>query len=170
VASEQVLIISADERWRRVLEVTVRLGGAETISRHSVGDALHIPGLEGQHPTSIIVDIAAQTTASELDDVRSLVEANTLPIVVVLPELLVAERDRFVAVGATVLVRPYRPSELFRALWPDKSVGLGADTGPDEPLTVDEEPAEEPPAPDEPIATTPDEPIATEEPASPVEG
>jgi hypothetical protein len=162
VASGQVLIVSADARWLRVLEVTVRLGGAETISRHSVGEALRIPAVAGQHPTAIVVDLGAQTSVSELDDVRSLVQDNTLPAVVILPERLAAERERLVAVGATVLVRPYRPSELYAALWPGETAGLDAPAGGDEPLTVDPEPADEP--------LTLDDVVARDEPASSGEG
>jgi hypothetical protein len=139
VAAGQVLIVSADERWLRVLEVTIRLGGAETISRHSIGDALHIPAVDGQHPTAIVMDLGAQTSEQELEDVRGILHDNTLPAVVILPERLVAERDGFVAVGATVLIRPYRPSELYNALWPGEAMGLGAAADADEPLDVDAE-------------------------------
>lgn len=138
MASGQVLIVSADERWLRVLEVTVRLGGAETISRQSVGEARRLPTVDGQHPTAIVVDLGAQTSANELDDVRGLVQDNTLPAVVILPERLAAERERFVAVGAKVLIRPYRPSELYAALWPVEAAGIGATAGSDEPITVDD--------------------------------
>ena len=139
MAAGQVLIVSADERWLRVLEVTIRLGGAETISRHSIGEALHIPTLDGQHPTAIVMDLGAQTSEQELDDVRGILHDNTLPAVVILPERLAAERERLVAVGATVLVRPYRPSELYNALWPGEAMGLGATADADEPLDVDAE-------------------------------
>jgi hypothetical protein len=142
VASGQVLIVSADERWLRVLEVTIRLGGADTISRRSVGDALRSPAVEGEHPTSIVVDLGSQTTPGELDDVRGLVADNALPALVILPEGLAAERERFAGVGATVLVRPYRPSELYAALWPGEPIGVSAAA--EAPLTVDELPAEEP--------------------------
>ena len=99
VPSGQVLIVSADERWLRVLEVTIRLGGAETISRRSVGEALRTPPSEGQYPTAVVVDLGAQTSPDELDDVRGLVQDNALPAVVILPERLRRERERFVAPG-----------------------------------------------------------------------
>ena len=41
-----------------------------------------------------------------------------VPAIVILPERLAAERERIAAAGATVLVRPYRPSELQAALPP----------------------------------------------------
>lgn len=148
VAPGQVLIVSADERWLRVLEVTIRLGGAETISRRSVGDALRSPALEGQQPTEIVVDLAAQATPDELDDVRGLVKDNALPAVVILPEGLAEERERFESVGGTVLVRPYRPSELYTALWPGTTIDLLATAG-DKPLSVDAVPAVEAPATDD---------------------
>jgi hypothetical protein len=143
VAPGQVLIVSADERWLRVLEVTIRLGGAETISRRSVGDALRGPIVEGQQPTEIIVDLAAHTSPDELEDVRGLVKDNALPAVVILPEGLEVERERFANLGATVLVRPYRPSELYAALWPGWTPDLATMPG-EEPLSIDEEPASEP--------------------------
>lgn len=146
VASGPVLIVSADARWLRVLEVTIRLGGAETISRHSVVDALRIRATD-KSPTAMVVDLGAQASASELDDVRGLVHENTLTAVVILPEGLEAERDRFASVGATVLVRPYRPSELYAALWPgEKADPAPAAAGGDGPLTVDDAIAADPPA------------------------
>jgi hypothetical protein len=152
VAPGQVLIVSADERWLRVLEVTIRLGGAETISRRSVGDALRSPVLQGQQPTEIIVDLAAQTTPDELEDVRGLVKDNALPAVVILPEGLEAEAERFAGVGATVLVRPYRPSELYAALWPGRTTGI-VPTADEKPLTVEAEPATVPGTPATAVAS-----------------
>ena len=118
--------------------MTIRLGGAETISRRSVSAALRTPAAEGQHPTAIVVDLGAQTSTEELDDVRALVDANSLPALVILPEGLAAERGRFVDVGATVLVRPYRPSELYAALWPGEAVTFAAAVN-EAPLTIDPE-------------------------------
>ncbi len=145
VASRQVLIVSADERWLRVLEVTIRLGGAETISRRSVGEALRSAPVEGQNPTSVVVDLGAHSGSNELNDVRGLIHDNSLPAVVILPEGLAAEREPFQAIGATVLVRPYRPSELYAALWPGEPAGLGSAVD-EKPLTVEPEPVE--PEPD----------------------
>jgi DNA-binding response OmpR family regulator len=162
VASGQVLIVSADERWLRVLEVTLRLGGAETISRHSVGEALRITPLDGQQPTAIVVDLGAQASANELAEARGLVRDNALPAVVILPEGLVTERERLVAIGATVLIRPYRPSDLYAALWPGETVGLGAAGGGDESLTVDTKP--------EDGQVSLDHATATDEPASSADG
>lgn len=128
VASGQVLIVSADERWLRVLEVTIHLGGAETISRRSVTEALRTPLTEAERPSAIVADLSAQASATELEEVLGLVRDNPLPAVVILPERLAPERERFVAVGATVLVRPYRPSELYSALWPGETPGGDAET------------------------------------------
>ena len=140
MASGPVLIVSADERSLRVLEVTVRLGGAETISRHSVGEALRDPPVDGPPPMAIVMDLGVQTSATELDDVRGLVRDNDLTAVVILPEQLVAERELLVAAGATVLVRPYRPSDLYAALWPGEKVGFGGAAQVEEPITADAEP------------------------------
>lgn len=146
-----VLIVSADERWLRVLEVTLRLGGAEAISRHSIGEAIHIPAGDEQRPTAIVVDLGAQATEAELSDVRGLIHENPLRAVVILPERLATERERFTAVGAAVLVRPYRPSALYAVLWPERAEALAA-AGGDEPLALDPEPADPPLAPDASIA------------------
>jgi hypothetical protein len=161
VAPEQVLIVSADERWLRVLEVTIRLGGAETISRRSVGEALRGSASEGDPPTAMVVDLGAQTSPDELQDVQGLVQDNSLPAVVILPEGLSAEQDRFASVGATVLVRPYRPSELYAALWPGGIPGSTPAAAPEDPLTVDEEETDD--SPSDADAITPDEPATSDE-------
>ncbi len=114
VASGQVLVVSADERWLRVLEVTLRLAGVETISRRSAQDGLNVA--RGDSEVSAIVLDLAQATGDELDVARHLLGENSLPAVVILPEPMAAQSEPFAAVGATVLVRPYRPSELYAAL------------------------------------------------------
>lgn len=114
VADGQVLVVSADERWLRVLEVTLRLGGAETISRRSARDALSLAS--GDTTVSAVVLDLAQASGDELDVARGLLGQSDLPAVVILPERLAAKSESFAAVGATVLVRPYRPSELYAAL------------------------------------------------------
>jgi DNA-binding response OmpR family regulator len=117
VEGGQVLIVSPDERWLRVLEVTLRLGGHQTVSRRSVSEALRLR--EGDDPPrAIVLDLGVDSTEGEVDAVRTLLGESGLPAVVILPERLGAERERFAAAGATVLVRPYRPSELYAALRP----------------------------------------------------
>jgi DNA-binding response OmpR family regulator len=113
VASGQVLVVSADERWLRVLEVTLRLGGATPIARRSAREALNLAGTEAV--SAIVLDLA-QAGPDELEVVRGLLGQNSLPAVVILPERLAEQRESFAAAGATVLVRPYRPSELYAAL------------------------------------------------------
>ena len=114
VAAGQVLVVSADERWLRVLEVTLRLGGADTISRRSAREALSLAS--GDSGVAAIVLDLAQATADELEVARGLLGHSDLPAVVILPERLAAQSEPFAAAGATVLVRPYRPSELYAAL------------------------------------------------------
>ena len=114
VPSGQVLVVSADERWLRVLEVTLRLGGVDTISRRSAREALSLA--DGEAGVSALVLDLAQATGDELDVVRGLLGQSSLPAVVILPERLAAHSEPFAAAGATVLVRPYRPSELYAAL------------------------------------------------------
>jgi hypothetical protein len=155
VAAGKVLIVSADARWLRVLEVTIGLGGATTISRRSLSEADQIRASDHELPTAMVIDLGAQASAAELDDVRALVREATIHAVVILPESLGSERQRLATGGATVLIRPYRPSELYAALWPDESGEV--DPGADDPLTIDEtadgsaaesaaEPADESPA------------------------
>lgn len=114
VAAGQVLVVSADERWLRVLEVTFRLGGVETISRRSAREALSLAGVDSL-VSAIVLDLA-QATADELEVARGLLGHSALPAVVILPERLGSQSEPFAAAGATVLVRPYRPSELYAAL------------------------------------------------------
>lgn len=121
VAAGQVLIVSADPRWRRVLEVTLQLAGAGTSTGASLAEALRIPIGEDTAPTALVVDLNAQATASELDEVRSQLDAAPWPAVVILPERLGSERDRVTSASTGVLVRPYRPSELYAAIWPDRA-------------------------------------------------
>ena len=140
VAPGQVLVVSADERWLRVLEVTLRLGGAETISRRSAREALTLA--QGDSTVSAIVLDLAQASDDELDVARGLLGGSSLPAVVILPEQLTAQSEPFAAAGATVLVRPYKPSELYAALritdgdlpgddqstWPDREPAPAAAT------------------------------------------
>ena len=139
-----VLIVSPDERWLRALEVTIRLGGYRVISRRSLADVLRVRDGDDL-PQAMVFDLGANWTAQELESVRSLIAETTIPAVVILPERLAAERERVAAAGATTLIRPYRPSELFAALPPH----------PGEPGNAAAEPsvaAAERPASDEPGA------------------
>ena len=112
-----VLIVSPDERWLRALEVTIRLGGYRVISRRSLADVLRVR--DGDHlPQAMVFDLGANWTTEELESVRSLIAETTIPAVVILPERLASERDRVAEAGATTLIRPYRPSELFAVLPP----------------------------------------------------
>jgi DNA-binding response OmpR family regulator len=117
VEGGQVLIVSPDERWLRVLEVTLHLGGHQTVSRRSVTEALRLRAGDDS-PRALVLDLGVDSTAGEVDAVRELLGQSDLPAVVILPERLGSQRDAFAAAGATVLVRPYRPSELYAALRP----------------------------------------------------
>jgi hypothetical protein len=126
-----VLIVSPDERWLRALEVTIRLGGYRVISRRSMADVVRVR--EGDElPMAMVFDLGANWTAQELESVRTLIADTTIPTVVILPERLASERDRVSSAGATTLIRPYRPSELFAALPPlrgEPTGGVGTATG-----------------------------------------
>jgi DNA-binding NtrC family response regulator len=116
-----VLIVSPDERWLRALEVTIRLGGYGVISRRSLADVLRVRDGDDL-PQAMVFDLGANWTAKELESVRSLIAETTIPAIVILPERLAAERDRIAEAGATTLIRPYRPSELFAVLPPHPGV------------------------------------------------
>jgi hypothetical protein len=153
VASGQVLIVSADPRWRRVLEVTLQLGGAGTSTGASLAEALRIPIGEDTAPTALVIDLSAQATPAELDDVRTQLGAAPWPAVVILPERLGGERERVSTATTKVLVRPYRPSELYAAVWPNDPprVPPGESDAPlsvTEPSPVTDAPPREVPAPD----------------------
>jgi DNA-binding response OmpR family regulator len=111
----QVLIVSPDDRWLRVLDVTLRLGGFRTLARRSIVEANRMRA--GDEPAvAIVLDLGVDSSATDLDSVRNLLGEHSVPAVVILPERLGEQRESFAAIGATVLVRPYRPSELYAAL------------------------------------------------------
>ena len=146
MASGQILIVSADERWRRVLEVTVQLAGAGATTGASLAEALSVPIADATAPTAIVIEVSAQATTTELDEVREQLRSAPWPAVVILPERLVPERDRVSSPTTTILVRPYRPSELYAAIWPlDTPVVSPAAT--DAPLTLDPPDATDPASP-----------------------
>lgn len=131
MASGHILVVSGDDRWRRVLEVILRLGGATTVSRRSIADALGDGAKRGVR--AVLLDLGDMASPEEVVAIRRMAREGRKPIVIILPERLAGERERFASDGATVLVRPYRPSELYRAL------GLAADrpTAPPVPATTD---------------------------------
>ena len=52
MASGQILIVSADERWRRLLEVTIQLAGAGTTTGASLAEAVSGPIADATAPTA----------------------------------------------------------------------------------------------------------------------
>jgi DNA-binding response OmpR family regulator len=127
LTSDRVLVVSPDERWLRVLEVTLRLGGFEPLMRRSVVEALRTRAGDEQ-PRAIVLDLGTDTTPKEVDSIREILGESTLPAIIILPERLDAQREVFRATGAQVLVRPYAPSALYAALRPE-AVKPGADPG-----------------------------------------
>lgn len=110
-----VLIVSPDERWLRVLDVTLRLGGFRTLSRRSIAEANRMRAGDDP-PAAFVLDLGVDSSASEVEAVRRLLGERPVPAVVILPERLGGQREAFAATGASVLVRPYRPSELYASL------------------------------------------------------
>jgi DNA-binding NtrC family response regulator len=115
VSSPFVLVVSPDERWLRVLEVTLRVGGFTPIARRSVVEALR--QREGDdRPTALVLDFGTESTAREVEAVREVLGSGDIPAIVILPERLNQQREAFQASGVKVIVRPYAPSVLYKAL------------------------------------------------------
>jgi len=110
-----VLVIAPDERWLRVLEVTLKLGGFQPVARRSIEEARHLRSGD-ERARAVVLDLGADSNASDLDAIRQLLDDVSLPMVVILPERMGPDRARFEAVGASVIVRPYPPSALHAAL------------------------------------------------------
>ena len=107
--------MSPDERWLRVLEVTLRLGGFEPLMRRSVVEALRTRAGDEQ-PRAIVLDLGTDTTPQEVDSIREVLGEATMSAIVILPERLESQQEVFRATGARVIVRPYPPSALYAAL------------------------------------------------------
>jgi DNA-binding NtrC family response regulator len=115
VSSPFVLVVSPDERWLRVLEVTLRVGGFTPIARRSVVEALR--QREGDdRPTALVLDFGTESTAREVEAVREVLGSGDIPAIVILPERLNQQREAFAGTGVKVIVRPYAPSVLYKAL------------------------------------------------------
>jgi DNA-binding NtrC family response regulator len=115
VSSPFVLVVSPDERWLRVLEVTLRVGGFTPIARRSVVEALR--QREGDdRPTALVLDFGTESTAREVEAVREVLGSGDIPAIVILPERLTQQREAFEGTGVKVIVRPYPPSALYQAL------------------------------------------------------
>jgi DNA-binding NtrC family response regulator len=115
VSSPFVLVVSPDERWLRVLEVTLRVGGFTPIARRSVVEALR--QREGDdRPTALVLDFGTESTAREVEAVREVLGSGDIPAIVILPERLNQQRQAFEGSGVKVIVRPYAPSVLYKAL------------------------------------------------------
>ncbi|MBA3777972.1 MAG: hypothetical protein H0X16_01450 [Chloroflexi bacterium] len=115
MGSGTVLVIAPDERWLRVLEITLRLGGYTPATRRSISDALRLR--TGDEPAeAIVLDLGTDSTTSDAERVRELLSGGQLRAVVILPERFEEQIDEFRAAGAEVLIRPYQPSALYAAL------------------------------------------------------
>ncbi len=109
-----VLLVPSDERWQRVLEVTLRLGGYEPALCRSLAEALQTDD-DVPAGAPILLDLAREAGVADQDQLRALA-AGGRRVVVILPEARAAEREAFTALGVRVVVRPYPPSELYEAL------------------------------------------------------
>jgi DNA-binding response OmpR family regulator len=135
LSSDHVLVVSPDERWLRVLEVTLRLGGFEPLMRRSVVEALRTRAGD-ETPRAIVLDLGTDTTPREVDSIREILGETSMPAIVILPERLDSQRETFKETGAQVLVRPYAPSALYAALR-GRGAGDPADAGGSAPPSAD---------------------------------
>ena len=118
MAAGTVTVIASDERWVRLLEVTLRLGGYVARRERSLEAALRPEtGDDGSEPPrTVVLDLGIETSAAETEDIRRQLAGTTTRMIVVLPGRMADEQSAFNAVGAQVLIRPYAPSELYKAL------------------------------------------------------
>jgi DNA-binding response OmpR family regulator len=110
-----VLVIAPDERWLRVLEVSLKLGGFVPIARRSIDEASRSRSGDERAPV-VVLDLGADSRAADLATIRELLGNTAVPMVVILPQRLEAVREQFERAGASVVVRPYRPSTLYAAV------------------------------------------------------
>ena len=111
-----VLVIAPDERWLRVLEVSLKLGGFVPIAMRSIDEASRSRSGDERAPV-VVLDLGADSKAGDLASIRELLGGDpTLRMVVILPQRLETVRDQFEGAGASVLVRPWQPSTLYAAI------------------------------------------------------
>jgi hypothetical protein len=119
-----VVVVAVDERALRVLEITIRLGGYQPLARRTIEEATRVREGEAA-PVATVVELR-DLDGDELAELAALVEGAAAPVAVIVPQPFAAERERVAAVGATVLVHPYRPSDLY-ALLPSPDGGAAGE-------------------------------------------
>jgi DNA-binding response OmpR family regulator len=116
VGAVPVLVIAPDERWLRVLEVSLKLGGFVPIARRSIDEASRSRSGDERAPV-VVLDLGADSKAGDLASIRELLGGDpSLRMVVILPQRLESVRDQFEGAGASVIVRPWQPSTLYAAI------------------------------------------------------
>jgi DNA-binding NtrC family response regulator len=116
VGAVPVLVIAPDERWLRVLEVSLKLGGFVPIARRSIDEASRSRSGDERAPV-VVLDLGADSMAGDLASIRELLGGDpSLRMVVILPQRLEMVRDQFEGAGASVIVRPWQPSTLYAAI------------------------------------------------------
>jgi len=116
VGAVPVLVIAPDERWLRVLEVSLKLGGFVPIARRSIDEASRSRSGDERAPV-VVLDLGADSKAGDLASIRELLGGDpSLRMVVILPQRLETVRDQFEGAGASVIVRPWQPSTLYAAI------------------------------------------------------
>ena len=99
----------------------MKLGGYQPIVCRSVDDALRLPASD-ERPTAAVIDLGLDSGTLDVRTMRVLLVGHDLlqdeqpNVVVILPESLSHSREALRLEGATVLVRPYPPSELYAAI------------------------------------------------------
>jgi hypothetical protein len=109
------MVIASDERWLRILELTLRLGGLRPILRRSFAAAQRTR-VEDARPGAVIIDLDNDSTPAEMVAARRLQDEMRAPVIVILPEVLAGQAQVFHDNGLRVVSRPYPPSALYAAL------------------------------------------------------
>jgi DNA-binding response OmpR family regulator len=119
-----VLVIAPDERWLRVLEVSLKLGGFVPIARRSIDEASRFRSGDERAPV-VVLDLGADSNAGDLVRIREMLGDPSLRMIVILPQRLESVRMEFEGAGASVIVRPWQPSTLYAAV---RAAGQGRTT------------------------------------------
>jgi DNA-binding NtrC family response regulator len=115
VGAVPVLVIAPDERWLRVLEVSLKLGGFVPIARRSIDEASRFRSGDERAPV-VVLDLGADSKADDLARIREMLGDPSQRMVVILPQRLESFRAEFEGAGASVIVRPWQPSTLYAAV------------------------------------------------------
>ena len=110
-----VIVVAPDDHALRMLDVTLRLGGFASMPRSSVDDARRLRNGDPR-PLAVVIDLRDRALPLEGADVRTLQDELRVPVVVIVGDDPAVDRGGYERAGARVLVDPYPPAELYRAV------------------------------------------------------